>query len=89
VFFNVSLQLVFFNVSLQLVYLLQETLQKGAFEALQFQKDIKSQRINGEIALIQAELASLTVVEIERRDFRAEEEMVRCSFKTSKFPLDH
>jgi nicotinate-nucleotide pyrophosphorylase len=41
------------------------------------QKDAKHQRITNQIALIQEELSNLTVVEVERREFRAFEEMVR------------
>ena len=58
-------------------WFLQEQLQKEAFEALQLQKDTKHQRISSQIALIEDELAQLTVVEIERREFRQEEELVR------------
>lgn len=57
----------------------QEQLQRDAFEALLLQKDAKHQRITNQIALIQEELSNLTVVEIERREFRAEEEMVNLS----------
>ena len=39
-------------------------------------KDVKHQRISSQIALIEGELAQLTVVEIERREFRQEEELV-------------
>ncbi|XP_052223149.1 E3 ubiquitin-protein ligase LRSAM1-like isoform X2 [Dreissena polymorpha] len=59
----------------------QEALQREAFEALQLQKDVKNQRIRGQIALIQDELASLTVVEIEKRGCRMEEEMNRLAEK--------
>ena len=37
---------------------------------------MKHQRISSQIALIEDELAQLTVVELERREFRQEEEMV-------------
>lgn len=59
----------------------QEQLQRDAFEALLLQKDAKHQRITNQIALIQEELSNLTVVEIERREFRAEEEMNRLAEK--------
>ncbi|XP_052789874.1 E3 ubiquitin-protein ligase LRSAM1-like isoform X2 [Mya arenaria] len=59
----------------------QEELQREAFEALQLQKDVKHQRIRNQIALIQDELASLTVVEIEKRDHRMEQEMNRLAEK--------
>lgn len=59
----------------------QEQLQKEAFEALQLQKDTKHQRITSQIALIEDELAQLTVVEIERRGFRQEEELNRLAEK--------
>ncbi|XP_033732703.1 E3 ubiquitin-protein ligase LRSAM1-like [Pecten maximus] len=53
----------------------QEQLQRGAFEALQLQKDTKHQRISRQIALIQEELIGLTAVEIEKRALRMEEEI--------------
>lgn len=59
----------------------QEQLQKEAFEALQLQKDTKTQRIASQIALIEDELAQLTVVELERREFRQEEELNRLAEK--------
>ena len=40
------------------------------------QKDTKHQRITSQIALIEDELAALTVVEIDRREFRQGEELV-------------
>ncbi|KAL4219600.1 E3 ubiquitin-protein ligase lrsam1 [Mactra antiquata] len=59
----------------------QEQLQRDAFEALLLQKDVKHQRISSQIALIEDELASLTVVEIEKREYKMEEEMNRLAEK--------
>ncbi|KAK3088307.1 hypothetical protein FSP39_017332 [Pinctada imbricata] len=53
----------------------QEQLQKEAFEALQLQRDAKHQRISSQISLIEEELASLTALEIQRRELRTEEEV--------------
>lgn len=59
----------------------QDQLQKEAFEALQLQKDTKHQRITSQIALIEDELAALTVVEIDRRELRQGEELNRLAEK--------
>ncbi|KAJ8300947.1 hypothetical protein KUTeg_022466, partial [Tegillarca granosa] len=53
----------------------QEELQRGAFEALQLQKDTKNQRITQQIALIQDELASLTAVERQKKDLKLDQEI--------------
>jgi len=54
----------------------QEEVQREAFEGLLLAKDAKFQRLQGQIALIQDELTNLTVVEIEKRTQRTDEEMV-------------
>ncbi|KAL5012900.1 hypothetical protein ScPMuIL_011451 [Solemya velum] len=59
----------------------QEQLQKEAFEALQLQKDAKHNRISNQIALVEEELAELTLVEIEKRSLRMEEELNRLAEK--------
>jgi len=56
--------------------LLQEELQKEAFEALQCQKDARHKRIRSQITLIERELAELTMLEIEQRDMRLDTQMV-------------
>lgn len=53
----------------------QDQLQREAFEALQFQKDAKIQRITSQIGLIQEELMGLTVLEMEKRALRTEDEI--------------
>lgn len=59
------------------MYRTQDQLQREAFEALQFQKDAKIQRITSQIGLIQEELMGLTVLEMEKRALRTEDEIVR------------
>ncbi|XP_064648999.1 E3 ubiquitin-protein ligase LRSAM1-like [Lineus longissimus] len=54
--------------------LLEERLQREAFECLQMQKDAKHQRITHQIEIIQEELSQLTVVEIERREVKLDTE---------------
>ncbi|XP_060571912.1 E3 ubiquitin-protein ligase LRSAM1-like [Ruditapes philippinarum] len=83
---NAQIESVLLNNDKQMTLLLedlakQEQLQRDAFEALLLQKDAKHQRITNQIALIQEELSNLTVVEVERREFRAFEEMNRLAEK--------
>ncbi|XP_025112189.1 E3 ubiquitin-protein ligase LRSAM1-like isoform X2 [Pomacea canaliculata] len=52
----------------------QDKLQKQAFQALQMARDAKHSRISNQIVLIEAELAQLTVVEIDRKSMRLETE---------------
>ncbi|GAB1606475.1 E3 ubiquitin-protein ligase LRSAM1-like [Argonauta hians] len=52
----------------------QEELQKAAFEALLMQKDSRHSRVSSQIALIEKELAQLTVIEIERKELRIDME---------------
>ncbi|XP_061189417.1 E3 ubiquitin-protein ligase LRSAM1-like [Saccostrea echinata] len=59
----------------------QEEFQRDAFEALQIQKDIKSQRIAQQINMIEEELASLTRVEIQRKEERTDDEINRLAEK--------
>ncbi|XP_056011978.1 E3 ubiquitin-protein ligase LRSAM1-like [Ostrea edulis] len=59
----------------------QEEFQKDAFEALQIQKDAKSRRIGQQINLIEEELASLTLVEIQRKEERTDDEINRLAEK--------
>ena len=54
----------------------QEEFQKDAFEALQLQKDAKTQRIFQQINMIEEELASLTLVELQRKEERTDDEIV-------------
>ncbi len=54
----------------------QENLQKEAFEALQLQKDAKTQRITSQIAMIEQELIQLTMLEVEQRDMRLDTQVV-------------
>lgn len=54
-------------------------MQKQAFQALQMARDAKHSRISNQIVLIEAELAQLTVVEIDRKSMRLETEKV-CIF---------
>ena len=56
--------------------LLQEKLQKEAFEALQCQKDAKHQRVTGQILLIEQQLHELTLLEMEQRQMRIDSQMV-------------
>jgi len=60
--------------------LLQEELQKEAFEALQCQKDARHKRITSQISLIEQELAELTMLEIEQRDMRLDTQIVSTSW---------
>ncbi len=60
--------------------MLQENLQKEAFEALQLQKDAKTQRITSQIAMIEQELIQLTMLEVEQRDMRLDTQVVRLRF---------
>ena len=57
--------------------ILQEKLQKEAFETLMLQKDAKTQRITSQIELIEQELAQLTLLEVEQRDMRLDTQMVQ------------
>ncbi|XP_077866101.1 E3 ubiquitin-protein ligase LRSAM1-like [Saccoglossus kowalevskii] len=51
-----------------------EKFQMEAFEALQLEKDAKNQRVNAQIALIQQQLAELSLIEWEKRNERSETE---------------
>ncbi|XP_076454610.1 E3 ubiquitin-protein ligase LRSAM1-like isoform X2 [Babylonia areolata] len=53
----------------------QEALQKQAVEALMMARDAKHSRISSQVALIESELAQLTVVEVGKRALRMENEM--------------
>lgn len=57
----------------------QEEFQRDAFEALQLQKDAKTQRITQQINMIEEELAGLTLVELQRKDERTDDEIVSMS----------
>ena len=57
--------------------LVQERLQKEAFETLLREKDVKHQRIRTQITLIEDELAKLSQLEIEQRDLKVNTNMVR------------
>nr|XP_022321142.1 E3 ubiquitin-protein ligase LRSAM1-like [Crassostrea virginica]XP_022321143.1 E3 ubiquitin-protein ligase LRSAM1-like [Crassostrea virginica]XP_022321144.1 E3 ubiquitin-protein ligase LRSAM1-like [Crassostrea virginica] len=59
----------------------QEEFQKDAFEALQLQKDAKTQRIFQQINMIEEELASLTLVELQRKEERTDDEINRLAEK--------
>lgn len=54
----------------------QEEFQRDAFEALQLQKDAKTQRITQQINMIEEELAGLTLVELQRKEERTDDEIV-------------
>lgn len=54
----------------------QEEFQRDAFEALQLQKDAKTQRISQQINMIEEELAGLTLVELQRKEERTDDEIV-------------
>lgn len=59
----------------------QEEFQRDAFEALQLQKDAKTQRITQQINMIEEELAGLTLVELQRKDERTDDEINRLAEK--------
>uniref|UniRef100_F7A7Z5 Leucine-rich repeat and sterile alpha motif-containing 1 n=1 Tax=Xenopus tropicalis TaxID=8364 RepID=F7A7Z5_XENTR len=49
--------------------ILQEEIQKAAFEALQLKKDLMHRQIREQILLIEAELMQLTQLEVKRQEF--------------------
>uniref|UniRef100_K1QGE1 E3 ubiquitin-protein ligase LRSAM1 n=1 Tax=Magallana gigas TaxID=29159 RepID=K1QGE1_MAGGI len=53
----------------------QEEFQRDAFEALQLQKDAKTQRITQQINMIEEELTGLTLVELQRKEERTDDEI--------------
>lgn len=53
------------------LFIHQEKAQRDAFEALQFQKDARNQRITEQIAMVEEELYNLTVIELEKRHMKA------------------
>lgn len=59
----------------------QEEFQRDAFEALQLQKDAKTQRITQQINMIEEELAGLTLVELQRKEERTDDEINRLAEK--------
>lgn len=58
----------------------QEEFQRDAFEALQLQKDAKTQRISQQINMIEEELAGLTLVELQRKEERTDDEIVSMDY---------
>lgn len=58
----------------------QEEFQRDAFEALQLQKDAKTQRITQQINMIEEELAGLTLVELQRKEERTDDEIVSMDY---------
>lgn len=58
----------------------QEEFQRDAFEALQLQKDAKTQRITQQINMIEEELAGLTLVELQRKEERTDDEIVNMGY---------
>lgn len=62
----------------------QEEFQRDAFEALQLQKDAKTQRISQQINMIEEELAGLTLVELQRKEERTDDEIVSMDYYSIK-----
>lgn len=62
----------------------QEEFQRDAFEALQLQKDAKTQRITQQINMIEEELAGLTLVELQRKEERTDDEIVSMDYYSIK-----
>lgn len=58
----------------------QEEFQRDAFEALQLQKDAKTQRITQQINMIEEELTGLTLVELQRKEERTDDEIVSMDY---------
>lgn len=67
------------SFTLYAIFDFQEEFQRDAFEALQLQKDAKTQRITQQINMIEEELAGLTLVELQRKDERTDDEIVSMS----------
>jgi len=55
--------------------LTEEERQKKAFQALQFQKDVKLNRLNKQLELVEAELAQISLLEIQKRAEKQEQEV--------------
>lgn len=64
------------SFTLYSIFDFQEEFQRDAFEALQLQKDAKTQRITQQINMIEEELAGLTLVELQRKEERTDDEIV-------------
>lgn len=64
------------SFTLYAIFDFQEEFQRDAFEALQLQKDAKTQRITQQINMIEEELAGLTLVELQRKEERTDDEIV-------------
>lgn len=68
------------SFTLYSIFDFQEEFQRDAFEALQLQKDAKTQRITQQINMIEEELAGLTLVELQRKEERTDDEIVSMDY---------
>ena len=60
--------------------ILQENVQKDAFEILLMQKDVRHSRVRNQIALIEKELTQISALEVEQRQQRTDTYMVVKTF---------